>query len=44
MGLNHVLLDFFSRAAAGAATVLVVIFFIGIGIPRRHPVTIRRNR
>ena len=35
MGLDHVLVDFFAHAAAGAASVLVVIFFVGIGIPRR---------
>jgi len=35
MGLDHVLIDFFAHAAAGAASVLVVIFFVGIGIPRR---------
>ena len=43
MGLDHVLLDFFSHAAAGAATVLLVIFFVGLGIPRRSAAPIRRN-
>lgn len=43
MGLDHVLLDFFSRAAAGAATVLLVIFFVGLGIPRRSAASIRRT-
>ena len=43
MGLDHVLLDFFSHAAAGAATVLLVIFFIGLGIPRRSTAPVRRN-
>jgi len=43
MGLNHVLLDFFSHAAAGAATVLLVILVIGIGIPRRSAAPIRRS-
>ena len=42
MGLDHVLLDFLSRAAIGAATVLFVILIAGVGIPRRAPVAIRR--
>jgi hypothetical protein len=44
MGLDHVLIDFFARAAAGAASVLMVIFIIGLGIPRRAESPIRRNR
>jgi hypothetical protein len=44
MGLDHVLIDFFARAAAGAASVLMVIFLIGLGIPRRAESPIRRNR
>lgn len=44
MGLDHVLIDFFSRAAAGAASVLMVIFVVGLGIPRRAESSIRRNR
>jgi len=44
MGLDHVLLDFFSRAAAGAATVLIIIFLVGLGIPRRSEVALRRTR
>jgi len=44
MGLDHVLIDFFSRAAAGAASVLMVIFVVGLGIPRRAESPIRRNR
>jgi len=44
MGLDHVLIDFFSRAAAGAASVLMVIFVVGFGIPRRAESPIRRNR
>ena len=44
MGLDHVLLDFFARAAAGAASVLMVIFLVGISIPRRSAAVIRRNR
>jgi len=43
MGLDHVLIDFFAHAAAGAASVLVIIFFIGIGIPRRSAAVIRRT-
>jgi hypothetical protein len=43
MGLDHVLLEFFGHAAAGAATALVVIFFVGLGIPRRSAITIRRT-
>ncbi len=42
MGLDHVLFDFLSRAAVGAATVLLVILAVGIGIPRRATVAIRR--
>jgi len=44
MGLDHVLIEFFSRAAAGAASVLMVIFVIGLGIPRRAESPIRHNR
>lgn len=43
MGLDHVLLEFFGHAAAGAATALVVIFFVGLGIPRRSAAVIRRT-
>ena len=43
MGLDHVLLEFFARAAAGAAVALVIIFFVGLGIPRRSTVTARRT-
>jgi hypothetical protein len=42
MGLDHVLFDFLSRAAVGAATVLLVILAVGLGIPRRATVVIRR--
>ena len=42
MGLDHVLIDFLACAAVGAGTVLLVILFAGIGIPRRAPVAIRR--
>jgi hypothetical protein len=44
MGLDHVLIDFFSRAAAGAASVLMIIFVVGLGIPRRAESPVRRNR
>jgi succinate dehydrogenase hydrophobic anchor subunit len=43
MGLDHVLLDFLARTATGAASVLLVIFVVGISIPRRAPVTTRRT-
>ena len=43
MGLDHVLLEFFGRAAAGAAVALIVIFFVSLGIPRRSAVTVRRT-
>lgn len=44
MGLDHVLIDFFARAAAGAASVLMIIFFVGLGMPRRAESSIRRSR
>jgi hypothetical protein len=44
MGLDHVLIDFFAHAAAGAASVLMIIFVIGLGMPRRAESPIRRNR
>jgi len=44
MGLDHVLIEFFSRAAAGAASVLMVIFVVGLGMPRRAESPIRHNR
>jgi len=44
MGLDHVLIDFFARAAAGAASVLMIIFVVGLGIPRRAESPARRNR
>ena len=42
MGLDHTLIEFLVSAAIGAATVLLVIIFVGVGIPRRSPVGIRR--
>ena len=44
MGLDHTLIEFLVSAAVGAATVLLVIIFVGVGIPRRSPVGIRRRR
>ncbi len=43
MGLDHVFFDFLARAAVGAGTVLIVIMFVGIRIPRRTPAVIRRT-
>ena len=42
MGLDHTFVDFFVRAAVGAAAALIVILFTGIGIPRRSPIGIHR--
>jgi hypothetical protein len=44
MGLDHTLIEFLVSAAVGAATVLLVIIFVGVGIPRRSPVRIRRQQ
>ena len=44
MGVDQVLLDFLLRSAIGAGTVLLVLTFVGIGIPRSSPVTRRRSR
>jgi hypothetical protein len=35
LGLDHALIDFLALTALGAATVLLAILFVGIGIPRR---------
>ena len=43
MGLDHVLIDFLERTGVGAASVLLVIFFVGIGIRRRSDAAIRRT-
>lgn len=43
MGLDHVFIDFLASAAVGAGTVLLVIVVVGIGIPRRVPVAMRRT-
>ena len=42
MSLDHVLFVFFSCAAVGAGTVLLVILLAGVGIPRRAPISVRR--
>lgn len=42
MGLDHVLIDFLLRTAAGAAGVLAVIAFAGIRIPKRSVISARR--
>jgi len=42
MGLDHVLIDFLTRAAVGAASVFLVIMFAGLRIPRRAAVAVRR--
>ena len=44
MGLDRTLIEFLVSAAVGAATVLLVIIFVGVGIPRRSPVRIRRQQ
>ena len=36
LGLDHVLIDFLADAAEGAATVLFVLFFVALRIPRRQ--------
>jgi hypothetical protein len=35
LGLDHALIDFLALTALGAATVLLAILLVGIGIPRR---------
>lgn len=42
MGLDQAFIDFFARAAVGAAAALFVILFAGIGIPRRSAVGVHR--
>ena len=36
LGLDHTLIEFLANAAAGAATVLLVVFFFALRIPRRR--------
>lgn len=43
MGLDHVLIDFLLRTAAGAASVLAVIALAGIRIPKRSVIAARRT-
>jgi hypothetical protein len=43
MTLDRVFLDFLTSAAIGAGSVLFVILILGISIPRRAPISIRRN-
>ncbi len=43
MGLDHVLFEFLTYAAVGAATGLLVILAAGVGIPSRHPAEIRHH-
>jgi len=42
MGWDHAFIDFFARAAVGAAAAVLVILCAGIGIPRRSEVRVRR--
>ena len=44
MGMDEVLIDFLVRAAIGAGTVLVVLGFLGLGIPRSSSLPHRRIR
>lgn len=44
MELDDVLIKFLLHSAAGAASVLVIILFAGIGIPRRSPAIVPRTR
>lgn len=43
MGLDHTLIEFFSRAATGLASVLMIIFAAGPGVPRRAACVVRRT-
>ncbi len=42
MGMDHVLFEFLARAAVGACTVLLLLFVVGVGMPRRVAIPIRR--
>ena len=44
MGLDDVLFDFLLRAAIGAASVLLLIAFVGFRLPKRAEVTRRHLR
>jgi hypothetical protein len=43
MGLDRVFIEFLACAAVGAAMVLLVLVFVGIGIPRRSTAAVRRT-
>jgi len=43
MGLDHVLVGFFTHTALGAASVLVIILLVGIGIRRSSNAVVRRT-
>jgi hypothetical protein len=43
MDFNHVLVYFFTRTAIGAASVLVLLLLVGIGIRPSATVTVRRT-
>jgi hypothetical protein len=43
MGVREVLVDFLRWIALGLMAVLALIVIVGIGIPRRTPVTLRRR-
>jgi hypothetical protein len=43
MGLSVLLVDFLQRIAVGAGTVLVLVLFIRLGLPRRSAVVNRRS-
>jgi hypothetical protein len=36
LGVDHTLIDFLANAAAGAATVLLILFLVALRIPRRR--------
>jgi len=42
MDLDHVVIQFLVCTAVGAASVLLVILFVGFGMPGHSAVTIRR--
>jgi hypothetical protein len=43
MGLDQVFIEFLASTATGAASVFLVILVVGISIPRRAPITVRRT-
>ena len=44
MGIDQTLVDFFTRAAIGTASVLGVILAVAVSIRRKSPVSIRRTQ